>query len=119
MDEIKLECDKSDSGLCKKDYVVSDDVLRFFCTQLGYDAKDDEKIELNNSKDIRKLYDETFAYEVSMDNKNNELDGDIFRKERVIILTQTIKCLCVFFIEKLSFTNWTHPWAIRGFLMIQ
>ena len=35
----------SDGGLNKKEYVVSDDILRFFCTQLGFDVKDDDKIE--------------------------------------------------------------------------
>lgn len=43
----------SDGGMCKKNYAVSDDVIRFFCTQLGYDAKDDEKVE----KSIKKFDD--------------------------------------------------------------
>ena len=32
----------SDAGMKKRDYVVSDDVLRFFCSCLGYEAKDEE-----------------------------------------------------------------------------
>ncbi len=40
----------SDGGLNKKEYVVSDDILRFFCTQLGFDAKDDDKIEKSLKK---------------------------------------------------------------------
>ena len=64
----------SDSGLCKKDYVVSDDVLRFFCTQLGYDAKDDEKIE----KSIKKF--EESQYKTTIEN--------------IVILRHCNPCFC-------------------------
>ena len=52
-DKLGVARSFSDGGLSKKTYNVSDDVLRFFCTHLGFDAKDDEKIE----KSLKKLAD--------------------------------------------------------------
>ena len=46
----------SDAGLSKKTYNVSDDIIKFFCTQLGFDAKDEKKIE----QSIKKFDDAKF-----------------------------------------------------------
>ncbi len=84
----------SDSGLNKKDYSVNDDILRFFCTQLGFDAKDDEKIEksikkfedtkyktiLENIVIIKKYNSQFYANLTSIENLSLmlEKDGNIF-----------------------------------------
>ncbi|MBQ8870270.1 MAG: 4-alpha-glucanotransferase [Alphaproteobacteria bacterium] len=46
----------SDGGMAKKTYNISDDTLRFFCTQLGFDAKDDNNVE----KSLKKFDDMKF-----------------------------------------------------------
>lgn len=43
----------SDAGMKKRDYIVSDDILRFFCGCLGYEAKD----EAEALKSIKKFED--------------------------------------------------------------
>ena len=50
----------SDGGMAKKTYNISDDTLRFFCTQLGYDAKDDIQVE----KSLKKFDDAKFKTNV-------------------------------------------------------
>ena len=59
-DNLNLLADKlgiaryfSDAGMRKRDYVVSDDILKFFCKEYGYKADTDENAE----KSLNKLAD--------------------------------------------------------------
>ena len=52
-----------------------------------------EKITLNNSQDIRDIYDEVFLEEVIAEDPNNEPDGRLFRKSSVSVYSETGKAL--------------------------
>ncbi len=53
----------------------------------------EEQIELNNSKDIRKLYDEMLYNEIKSEDENNLPDGRIFRKGEVYVYKTGTKAI--------------------------
>lgn len=53
----------------------------------------EEQIELNNSKDIRKLYDEMLYNEIKSEDENNLPDGTIFRKGEVYVYKTGTKAI--------------------------
>ena len=50
-----------------------------------------EKIALNDSKDIRDIYDEVLLEEVIHENPSNKPDGELFRKNAVSVYSETGK----------------------------
>ena len=55
--------------------------------------KDLNKINLNSSNDIRKLYDEMLYEEIKQNDPNNLPDGQLFRKDVVHVTTSTGKVI--------------------------
>lgn len=53
----------------------------------------EEQIEINNSKDIRKLYDEMLYNEIKSEDENNLPDGLIFRKGEVYVYKTGTKAI--------------------------
>ena len=53
----------------------------------------EDQIELNNSKDIRKLYDEMLYNEIKSEDENNLPDGTIFRKGEVYVYKTGTKAI--------------------------
>ena len=113
----------SDAGLSKKTYNVSDDIIKFFCTQLGFDAKDEKKIEqsikkfddaqfknvLDNIVIVKNSNPKFFAnltsaddvsLQVEQNGKKENLEFDYERTEEKTIGRYTYKKIC-FTIKKL------------------
>ncbi len=108
----------SDAGLSKKTYNVSDDIIKFFCTQLGFDAKDEKKIEqsikkfddakfknvLDNIVIVKNNNPKFFANLTSIDNlslqieqngKKENLEFDYYIAEEKTIGRYIYKKICV------------------------